>query len=80
MNDVELNIDKAQRKVGKNVKNKLHNLLSWNNGYVTICKTRDVLSGDVAIEEAGWMFDCGDLTLFKCAPVTSYDLEQSFSC
>ena len=51
-----------------------------NPGYSTLCKVSDILCGDEAElggNEQG--LSANDLTLFKYSPVTSCDVERSFS-
>ena len=63
------------------VKHKLQNVLKKNNGYSYLCKIRNELTAtektqsDNKIENAGE----NDIKYFKFAPVTSCDVERSFS-
>jgi hypothetical protein len=59
---------------------KLQSLLERNAGYSTLCKDSDILCGNEA-EFGGneQNISANDLTLFKYSPVTSCDVERSFS-
>ena len=55
-------------------------MLRLNDGYATMCKISDILSGNedtLGVDEPA--LNSNDLTLFKYAPVTSCDVERSFS-
>jgi hypothetical protein len=66
--------------VGDNVFAKLQSVLHQNEGYSTICKITDNLSGKQAtFEEDDQELSTNDFTLFKDAPITSCDVERSFS-
>jgi hypothetical protein len=78
---VKCEIGRARGKIGDAVKSKLNAVLRRNNCYVTICKISDILSGNEAIlgvdEPAS---NSNDLTLFRYALVTSWDVERSSPC
>ncbi|PSN33915.1 hypothetical protein C0J52_21501, partial [Blattella germanica] len=59
--------------VAVSIKDKLTKVLDGNCGFSTICRIGDILIGDDPTLE------CSDLTLFKYAPITSSDVERSFS-
>jgi hypothetical protein len=66
--------------VGDNVFAKLQSVLHRNEGYSTICKISGILSGKQAIfEKDDPELSSNDFTFFKHAPVTSCDVERSFS-
>ena len=66
--------------VGDNVFAKLQSALHQNEGYSTICKFHDILSGKQAtFEEDDPELSSNDFTFFKYAPITSCDVERSFS-
>jgi hypothetical protein len=66
--------------VGDNVFAKLQSVLHRNEGYSTICKISDILSGKQAtFEEHDPELSSLDFTFFKYAPVTTYYVERSFS-
>ena len=77
---VRCDIGRARGKIGDAVKSKLNTVLRRNDGYATMCKISDILSGNEAtlgVDEPA--LNSNDLTLFKYAPVTSCDVERSFS-
>jgi hypothetical protein len=66
--------------VDDNVFAKLQSVLHRNEGYSTMCKFSDILSGKQAtFEEDDPKLGSNDFTFFKYAPVTSCDVERSFS-
>jgi hypothetical protein len=66
--------------VDDNVFAKLQSVLHRNEGYSTMCKISDILRGKQAIfEEDNPDLNGNDVTFFKYAPVTSCDVERSFS-
>jgi hypothetical protein len=76
----ECEVWRAHSKVADSLKSKLQKILG-GNGYVTLYKITDILSGSaVALEECKPELNSSDLTLFKYAPVNSCDVERSFSC
>jgi hypothetical protein len=67
-------------KVADSVKYKLQKVLGRNDGCATLWKISDILSvSGVTLEEHEPALNSSDLTIFKCAPVTSCDVERSFS-
>ncbi|KAJ4425798.1 hypothetical protein ANN_27423 [Periplaneta americana] len=64
--------------VGKLAFAKMENVLNKNSGYDTMCKISDVLSGKKYsfVEEE---LEAGDICCFKYAPVSSVDVERTFS-
>jgi hypothetical protein len=73
-------IGRARGKTGDAVKSKLNTVLRRNDGYATMCKISDILSGNeptLGVDEQ--VLNNNDLTLFKYAPVTSCDVERAFS-
>jgi hypothetical protein len=57
------------------VKSNLNKVLRRNDGYATMCKIRDILSGnEVTLGVDELALNSNDLTLFKYAPVTSCDV------
>jgi hypothetical protein len=74
--DNECEVGHVHGKVGDSMKSKLQNVLGRNDGYATLCKISDILSGNgVTLEEHEPMLNSSHLTLFKYAPVTSCDAE-----
>ena len=66
--------------VGDNVFAKLQSVLHQNEGYSTMCKISDILSGKQAtFEEDDPELSSNDFTFFKYTPITSCDVERSFS-
>ncbi|XP_049800302.1 uncharacterized protein LOC126235633 [Schistocerca nitens] len=66
--------------VGDKVKIKLQSVLQRNPGYSTLCKISDSLSGNAeTFEETETKLNSSDLAAFKYAPVTSCEVERSFS-
>jgi hypothetical protein len=62
------------------MKSKHQKVLGRNDGYATLCKISDILSGSgVTLEEHKPALNSSDLTIFKYAPITSCDVERSFS-
>lgn len=70
-------LEKAPGETGKIVLNKMQNVLTKNPGYEQISSIADVLSGETASLDLGLL--PGDITGFKYAPITSCDVERSFS-
>jgi hypothetical protein len=80
INGVRCDIGPARGKIGDAVKSKLNTVLRRNDGYATMCKISDILSGNevtLGLDEPAVNSD--DLTLFKYAPMTSCDVKRSFS-
>ena len=76
----ESELSRVQGEVTKKVNAKLQSVLERNPGYSTLCKVSDILCGNEAElggNEQG--LSANDLTLFKYSPVTSCDVERSFS-
>ena len=70
----------VQGEVANKVNAKLQSVLERNPGYSTLCKVSDILCGNKA--ELGGNkqgHSANDLTLFKYSPVTSFDVDRSFS-
>jgi hypothetical protein len=72
----EFEVGHVRGKVGDRVKSKIQNVLGPNDGYTTLCKVSDILSGNGdALEEHEPTLNGSDLTLFKNALVTSCDVK-----
>ena len=70
----------VQGKVANKVNAKLQSVLERNPGYSTLCKVSDILYGneaELSRNEQG--LSANDLTLVKYSPITSCDVERSFS-
>jgi hypothetical protein len=76
----ESELSRAQGEVANKVSAKLQSVLERNLGYLTLCKVSDILYGNEAeLDGNEQQLSANDLTLFKYAPVTSCDVERSFS-
>jgi hypothetical protein len=76
----ENELSRVQGEVANKVNAKLQSVLERNPGYSTLCKVSDILRGNEA--ELGGNeqeLSTNDMTLFKYSPVTSCDVERSFS-
>jgi hypothetical protein len=59
---------------------KLQRVLQRNPGCSTLCTISDILCGnEVELDNSELKLDASDLTFYKYAPVTSCDVEGSFS-
>ena len=77
---VESELHQAQGEVAVKISAKLQNVLQRNPGYSTLCTISDILCGkEVEFDNSELELDASDLTCFKYAPVTSCDVERSFS-
>jgi hypothetical protein len=76
----ESELSRVQGEVANKVNAKLQSVLERNPRYSTLCKVSDVLCGNEA-ELGGNELElsANDLTLFKYSPVTSCNVERSFS-
>lgn len=67
---------------GKAVQNKLIQVQEKNRGLSALVKISQVLTGEEIFQNLDGLpedLNCNDLTFFKYAPVTSVDVERSFS-
>jgi hypothetical protein len=73
-------VEQSRDKVAENVKNKFKKVLERNCGFSVICKINGILceNGATLCEEDPAL-DSKDVTLFKYAPLTSRDVQRSFS-
>jgi hypothetical protein len=77
---IESELSRVQGKVANKVNAKLQNVLEQNPGYSTLCKVPDILCGNEAgLSGNEQELSTSDLTLFKYSPITSCDVERSFS-
>lgn len=77
---VQSELGRARGRVAEKVNNKLQSVLQRNPGYSTMCKISESLSGNATtFEDNEPKLACRDLAAFKYAPVTSCDVERSFS-
>jgi hypothetical protein len=77
---IESELSRVQGEVANKVNAKLQSVFERNPGYSTLWKVSDILCGNKA-ELGGNKQDlsANDFTLFKYSPVTSCDVERSFS-
>ena len=70
----------VQGKVANKVNAKLQSVLERNPGYSTLCKVSDILCGNEAeLGRNKQGLSANNLTLFEYSPLTSCDVERSFS-
>lgn len=80
VSDVQQLLEQCEGEIGKTVSQKMKLVLEKNQGYQIMCKISEILKGencDVSVLEEE--FSPRDLTSFKYAPLTSVDVERSFS-
>ena len=78
--DTESAVEQARGKVAENVKKQFKKVLERSYGFSVICKIIDILGGNGATQgEEDPALDSNDVTLFKYAPLTSCDVDRSFS-
>jgi hypothetical protein len=76
----ESELSRVQGKVANKVNAKLQGVLERYPGYSTLCKVSDILCGnETELGGNEQELSANDLTLFKYSPVTSCDVERSFS-
>jgi len=76
----ESELSRVQGEVANKVNAKLQSVLERNPGYSTLCKVSGILCGNEAELDGNEQgLSANDLTLFKYSPVTSCDVERSFS-
>jgi hypothetical protein len=63
--------------MGEKIKIKIESVLSKNKGYQDVLKISDILNGEENID--GTPEDWSYLTYMKNSPITSVDVERSFS-
>lgn len=71
-------INEVQGDIGNKIKTKLANVLNKNPGYKKITKIVEVING-AGNEDEDLQLTPLELTAFKYAPITSCDVERSFS-
>ncbi|PNF39209.1 hypothetical protein B7P43_G01301 [Cryptotermes secundus] len=76
---IENELNRTRGEISDRIKTKIESVLHRNAGYSTLCKIADILSGKLATFEDDTELSPNDLTFFKYAPVTSCDVERSFS-
>jgi hypothetical protein len=76
----ESELSRVQGEIANKVNAKLQSVLERNPGYSTLCKVSDILCGNEA--ELGGNeqeLSANDLTVFEYLPITSCNVERSFS-
>lgn len=77
---VKEKIQKAPGTLGKTIINKLENVLKKNMGFETFLKIEAILNGEqTSTEGLPEDLTSQDMVYFKYAPITSVDVERSFS-
>jgi len=80
VNNTRETLKMANGKVGKEIYDKFQNVIEKNEGFKTLVQISKIHSGEVdskrGIEED---LKVEDLAFFKYAPITSVDVERSFS-
>lgn len=72
-------LKKARGKVGQSIIAKFNKVLEKNYGFQTIRKIALILTGEMATFEIEEELSVSDSVFFKYAPITSVDVERSFS-
>jgi hypothetical protein len=72
---------KCNGRVAELVKTKMNFILKKNKEFKTLLKIRSIINGEYKEEEEDVNINLipGQLASFKYAPITSYDVERSFS-
>ncbi|KAL4120565.1 hypothetical protein QTP88_013235 [Uroleucon formosanum] len=77
---VKQQIKQALGKTGETVTKKLDNVLNKNSGFKILTIISNILKGEkISREELPEDLTCDDLIYYKFAPITSVDVERSFS-
>jgi hypothetical protein len=80
LKNVENNISKIPGNIGKIIQENFQAVIKKNNGYETLKKISACIDGtNGTLENIEQNFSPNDVSLFKYAPVTSIDVERSFS-
>jgi hypothetical protein len=78
--DVENKIQQAGNRVGQDIKNKLKSVLDKNTGFKTMTTISKILNGEkVSNQNFSDDLNNSDIAYFQFAPITSVDVERSFS-
>lgn len=78
--DVENKIQQAGNRVGQDIKNKLKSVLDKNTGFKTMTTISKILNGEkVSNQNFPDDLNNSDIAHFQFAPITSVDVERSFS-
>lgn len=76
---IKAEIQKAPNQIGKIIYQKLTTTLNKNKGFKIISDISDILNGQGATNEIPDDLTANDLAFFKYSPITSVDVERSFS-
>jgi len=77
---IESLIQKAPNKIGQTIATKMENVILKNNGFKIVTNISEMLDGKSARgEDIPEDLTTDDMTYFKYAPITSVDVERSFS-
>lgn len=78
--DVENKIQQAENRVGQDIKKKLKSILNKNTGIKTMTTISKILNGENVLNQ-NFPDDLNnsDIAHFQFAPITSVDVERSFS-
>lgn len=77
--NTKISLQKCNGQKGKSVYEKFKKILSKNEGFDTLSKISKILNGKSESIELGEDLSANDMTFFKYAPITSTDVERSFS-
>ncbi|XP_025204634.1 uncharacterized protein LOC112601309 [Melanaphis sacchari] len=78
--DARLRLTQIHGEQGMSIKTKIENVLNKNKGYQLLIKISNILSGDEeTFDGLPEDMNINDLIYFKYAPITSVDVERSFS-
>jgi len=77
---INLKLGQVPGPIGKNVKEKMNDVLKKNIGYQNLVRISNILNGEeTSMDELPENLNINDLVYFKYAPVNSVDVERSFS-
>ncbi|KAE9542498.1 hypothetical protein AGLY_003359 [Aphis glycines] len=76
---IKAEIQKAPNQIGKIIYQKLSTTLNKNKGFKIISDISDILNGQGTTNEIPDDLTANDLAFFKYSPITSVDVERSFS-
>lgn len=76
---IKAETQKAPNQIGKMIYQKLTTTLNKNKGFKIISDVSDILNGQGATNEIPDDLTANDLAFFKYSPITSVDVERSFS-
>jgi len=78
--NVNVAMKRLTRTTGKNISTKMENVLKKNVGLAMLKKIKNILNGElIDMKDLPEDLDINDLTYFKNAPITSVNVERSFS-